>query len=336
MIEPAAKSNIDELLRPFVQATDEAQAQSLLTELVSVHAEPVIKKVINHKLRFSTIVASSDTADVQSEATLNLLSRLQDCKADPQNKAINDLRNYAAVTAYRACYEYLRRKYPERHKLKNRLRYLLRQHEALAIWETAEGRLLCGFTKWQNEPERLTAKSGEWLFSEEARQLALADMLNLVFTRCGAPLEIDELVNLIGERSGISEAHTQAHTSLDGIEQIADSRPNLAEQVSRQQHLQRLWVEICALPVRQRAALLLNLKDGLGRGCIVLFQLTGVANLRQMAAAIEMPIEEFTSLWNDLPMEDAQIASLLNLTRQQVINLRKSARERLARRLKMF
>jgi hypothetical protein len=46
--------------------------------------------------------------------------------------------------------------------------------------------------------------------------------------------------------------------------------------------------------------------------------------------------EEFANLWNELPLEDASIASLLGVTRQQVINLRKSARERLTRRMKGF
>jgi hypothetical protein len=45
---------------------------------------------------------------------------------------------------------------------------------------------------------------------------------------------------------------------------------------------------------------------------------------------------QFAELWPQLPLDDATIAGLLNLTRQQVINLRKSARERLARRLKGF
>jgi len=35
-----------------------------------------------------------------------------------------------------------------------------------------------------------------------------------------------------------------------------------------------------------------------------------------------------------LPLEDAAIAERLGLTRQQVINLRKSARARLARRMR--
>ena len=42
------------------------------------------------------------------------------------------------------------------------------------------------------------------------------------------------------------------------------------------------------------------------------------------------------ALWNDLPLEDTAISGLLGVTRQQVINLRKVARERLVRRIKAF
>jgi hypothetical protein len=83
-------------------------------------------------------------------------------------------------------------------------------------------------------------------------------------------------------------------------------------------------------------ALLLNLREADGRGCLALFPGTGVASLRQIADALEFPAERFAELWPRLPLDDATIAGLLELTRQQVINLRKSARERLARRLKGF
>jgi hypothetical protein len=82
---------------------------------------------------------------------------------------------------------------------------------------------------------------------------------------------------------------------------------------------------------------LLNLKDpGTGAGCITLFPVTGIASVRQIAAALELTAEEFAAIWNELPLEDARIAELLGLTRQQVINARKSGRERLARRLRGF
>ncbi|HEX8116984.1 MAG TPA: hypothetical protein VF521_06915, partial [Pyrinomonadaceae bacterium] len=109
-----------------------------------------------------------------------------------------------------------------------------------------------------------------------------------------------------------------------------------AWRIEKRIFLQRLWEELQQLPPNQRAALLLNLKDAGGFGCITLFPATGVASLRQLADALGMSAEELARLWNELPIEDARIAGLLGLTRQQVINARKSARERLARRLKGF
>jgi hypothetical protein len=82
--------------------------------------------------------------------------------------------------------------------------------------------------------------------------------------------------------------------------------------------------------------LLLNLKDASGRGCITLFPATGIASISQLASALEFNVETFAELWNELPLEDARVAELLKLSRQQVINARKSGRERLARRLKGF
>ena len=58
--------------------------------------------------------------------------------------------------------------------------------------------------------------------------------------------------------------------------------------------------------------------------------------MRQLAAALEINVADFVSIWTELPLEDVRIADLLGLTRQQVINARKSGRERLARRLKGF
>jgi hypothetical protein len=97
-----------------------------------------------------------------------------------------------------------------------------------------------------------------------------------------------------------------------------------------------LWEELQQLPRNQRAALLLNLKDSSGFSSITLFPATGIATLRQLGAALEINAEDFAAVWNELPLEDARIAEMLGLTRQQVINARKSGRERLARRLRGF
>jgi RNA polymerase sigma factor (sigma-70 family) len=115
---------------------------------------------------------------------------------------------------------------------------------------------------------------------------------------------------------------------------LPDPGPGAAVALARQDALRALWVEIQALPPRQSAALLLNLRDRQGRDAVALLPLTGTASLREIARALGMAPEVFAGLWNQLPLDDRAIAGLLGVTRQQVINLRKSARERLARRLK--
>jgi hypothetical protein len=46
-----------------------------------------------------------------------------------------------------------------------------------------------------------------------------------------------------------------------------------------------------------------------------------------------LPLDEFAAMWNRLPLDDLTIAERLGVNRQRVINLRKSARERLTRRM---
>ena len=103
-----------------------------------------------------------------------------------------------------------------------------------------------------------------------------------------------------------------------------DSRPGL---------LKRLWGEVCALPIRQRHALLLNLRDEQRSSALLLLPRIGIASFADIANVLDMTDEELHFIWNDLPMDDLQIARRLGLTRQQVINLRKTARARLIRRM---
>ena len=88
------------------------------------------------------------------------------------------------------------------------------------------------------------------------------------------------------------------------------------------------------LPLRQRIALLLSLRDSEGSSVLYLFPMTGVTSILEIAKSLDIPAEDFADLWSKLPLEDNGIAERLGIARQQVINLRRSARERLARRMK--
>lgn len=118
------------------------------------------------------------------------------------------------------------------------------------------------------------------------------------------------------------------------LARLADPAPDAALALERRTDLSRLWNEIRQLPQRQAAALIFNLRDGHGRNAAALLPLTGTASLRDIARAVGLEPEELAEIWNRLPLEDAAIAAVLQVTRQQVINLRKSARQRLARRMR--
>jgi hypothetical protein len=55
-----------------------------------------------------------------------------------------------------------------------------------------------------------------------------------------------------------------------------------------------------------------------------------------MAAALALSLEEFSGLWEKLPLPDADIAARLGLAASKVVTLRQSARRRLLRRMKAF
>jgi hypothetical protein len=170
---------------------------------------------------------------------------------------------------------------------------------------------------------------------DDIRSARLVNLLEAIFRKVSAPIELEVLVNTVADLQGIKDVPfaPDPYEGEDWAAPSADSRTKFATALEHRSYLQRLWAEIVQLPLSQRTALLLNLKD-MQEGVIMLLPLTGVATIRQIAAALAIPAEEFARLWNELPLDDAAIALRLGLTRQQVINLRKSARARLSRRMR--
>lgn len=164
----------------------------------------------------------------------------------------------------------------------------------------------------------------------------LIELLTVIFNQAGAPVELNELASAAAEILQLREPQTLPADGAERLNTLPGNDADVSLQVEKRIFLQRLWQEIQLLPMNQRSALLLNLRDAEGRGCIALFLVTGVATLRQLAEVLELTAERFAEIWNELPLEDQAIAELLGLTRQQIINARKSGRERLARRLKDF
>lgn len=336
-------AQLDALLKPLLDASDE-QADELLLQLINVHAEPVIKGVIRFKLRLSSSTQRADADDIYQEVVLQLLALLQKFRKLPAENPIADVRGMAAVIAHRACARWLRRQFPERHALRNRLHYLVTRQRGFALWQDAKGQLVTGFAEWQAEKLATRAKpEGEAFLAQihspkSSKPQELAGTIAAIFDHARGPIEFDDLLSLVASLLGVSDQPIESLAEdEDAVASVAISaEPDPAWRIEKRMFLQRLWEELQQLPRNQRAALLLNLKEANGVGCITLFPVTGIAALRELANALELSAESFAELWNELPLEDATIAELLGLTRQQVINARKSGRERLTRRLKGF
>ncbi len=339
---------IDRMLTPLLMPVGEEEANELLSQVITLEAEPVIRGVIRYKLHFNPGHSGqqAEADDLRQEAISQLLIELQKFRRSPKTHPINDVRGLAATITYRLCARWMRRQIPERHALRNRIQYLLTRQAGFALWPGESKKQMAGFAAWRGRRSPAPASSLRQLPHDEkllgllggGQQAKLNDVLAAIFNQLGVPVEFDELVKTVAALCQIKDPIIE---SVDENQSAVDFIPagrefDVAWQVEKRLFLQRLWEEVRQLPLNQRAALLLNLKDAAGGGCIALFPATGVVTFRQLAEALELSAEKFAEIWNDLPLEDARIAELLQLTRQQVINARKSARERLARRLKGF
>jgi hypothetical protein len=348
---------MDELLEPFLNAPSGPDSDRLLADLLSEHADAIICGIIRVKLHAfgaaDNRTQGQDAQDIHSDVVAQLIVRLSALKSSPGSDAILDFRSYVAAATFNAYYQYLRRRYPLRWRLKNRVRYLLTHRQELAIWEVEGGDYACGLATWRErgmsslagnrQLRELLDDPGQferaWEGKQSIQRAGLDQIVETIFEWIEAPVELDLLVTTVAEIQGIADRPEAPATVDDGDtapeEQLADPRESVADEIEKRSCLKRLWSEITELPLKQRIALLLNLRD-LQEGVIALLPVTGVATFRQIAEAVAMSAEEFAGLWNDLPLEDAAIAERLGMTRQQVINLRKSARARLARRIKVF
>jgi hypothetical protein len=348
--------DVDALLLPFLCAKGEAESDELLTQLICEQVEPVITRIIKNKLRVPLTETqgsgrNQDALELAGDLRATVLSELRRLKDGSSAKAITNLQHYVAIKAYSACADYFREQNPQRWRLKNSLRHHLRQNPAFALWESEGHRWLCGLSAWQDAaqiPEPLTNQSQQLLENPRLFLLAAlpdidvqllppAELLIAIFERAGSPVEFDRLVSIAAEVWGVKdqpvESFDDENSHLHGS--LVDTSLRVDAALEQRLYLERLWIEVCALPRLQRAALLLNLRDAVGGSVIAFIPYLKIASRQELAEILSMSDEQFSGIWNDLPLDDATIAEILGVTRQQVINLRKTARERLARRLRL-
>jgi hypothetical protein len=321
-------SNADDLLAVYLAETSDPVAERILHTLISEIAARYVLMVVSSNLRGPH---QGESADAAQEVLLDLTSRLRRLREGQtehrktDEPGIRNLRAYMASAARRAAGFVLRRANPERYRLRNRIRYCLKTGSKFTLAEDGLGRRLAALEQSSGPMDEgrlalLPVPAG-------AASMPLPVLIEMVLTALDAPVLLDQLTDYIGAALG-GFARQEEFESAAAI-----PVSNLADQMDQRAWLAHLWTEIVELPRNQRMALLLNLRDHLGDSALRFLPAMGIASIRQISVALEMPPETLAALWRQLPIDDLQVAGLLSLTRQQVVNLRKSARDRLLRRM---
>ncbi len=309
------------LQRAWFQACSEREARLLLDQLFAEYLRPWCAQATRRTLRIYSSRGSDQAPDVEADVMLQITSRLMALRAAGE-PPIDDLRAYVGAAVYNACFMRLRARCPERVRLQNRIRYLLRHDMRFALWQGSDGELVAGLAAMRGSSGHGTPAAVAFAPRDTA------DLIAKVLGETGEPVLFSELVGCAAEALNLAEALPVA-----APEGPAGKDVPVLTSLMEQEHLRGVWAEMESLPANQRSAVLLNLRDAGGNGVIELIPALGIASFDALAQAIGITGEELAELWNELPLEDARIAARLGLTRQQVVNLRKSARERLGRRL---
>ena len=271
------QESANELLAHFLSA-EESTAHVCLEQLLSQHAEPVIRKITRLKLRTHSSGGSElqDEEDIRSDVILQLLGSLRELR----NRASASIQNFTAYVAgitYNSCNKFLRFKYPARWRLKNRLRYLLNSRPGFALWEDAHKDWVCGLSSWStgtgahDSTHETPLNLDNFLQSlpqgKSISQMKPEEVVHALLCWRQRPLPLEELVKAtaelwdIHEQRAITVQSSQEDEGANICDLLPDPSVDIFSQVERRLFLERVWKEICELPLRQRTALLLNLRD---------------------------------------------------------------------------
>jgi RNA polymerase sigma factor (sigma-70 family) len=327
---------MDPVLEPFLNALPESAAEHDALRALIDQVTPAVEGVIRGR---AGAAVATERDELFSEAILQLIRRLQEIKAELPRHPIANFNGYAAVTTFNVVHAHLRRLHPERHRLRNRIRHVVRKSARFALWQSPSGQFACGLAAWAGTVAGECSEADldripplwppvfvSW--NDDIGRPQIIRVLDHVFEHARKPVELERLVEKIAELFRLQVSPSPAARS-ERIDETASAESSLVYRSA----LLEVWREIALLPPRQRVALLLGLRDENGSAITSLLVLLRMATFDELAAAVELPPEELATIWDQLPLPDMVIAERLDLTRQQVINLRKSARDRLGRRL---
>jgi DNA-directed RNA polymerase specialized sigma24 family protein len=333
----------DPLLHPFLRAPDEESAKAALDGLLQIEAMPIIKKVINQRLGAGIALRNSqsiderdlDAEDLRQQTLMALTAHLWQVYAAPDKSRIGAFRAYVAGASFNTWRGAVRDETPVWTRLSFRLAYLCREsagQTGFTKWQDARHGSLVGFKPWRKKRQapvlRFALLEQNSIEELPASDTPLPEIAAWALQQAGGPLPWNDFVTAIAFILQVKD------------ERISIDRRNLESLLTTQQpakepggeslnrdRLRSIWEQIQRLDRKERAVLLLKAEDLLD------FELSQVATLQDLSASLGISLPQILALLPSLPLDDHQIARLLGVRRQTVVNLRSQARFTLRRRL---
>lgn len=318
----------------FASKPDNPESSSDLAKALEEDVQPIIERTLRTKLHVTLRAddcskLNQDALEIAGNVRLQIITALKR-NGSNGNSDIKNLRGYTHSVTLNCFRQYLRERFPVRRQLKSKLRYLLSHHPQFVLWGM-EGSWVCAL---RSGPRTRSPHGADDLLGMIANPAGGLDrpekiirLVELIFEIAEGYLEFEDLVELVSAFQGLPE---RIEVDVDSITEPA-GEDHVLDGLEMREALRFVWDEICKMPRKHRIAVLMNLRDRNGGGAIGYFPLLRIASIRTIASALGFDEEEFARIWNELPWDDLRIAEFLGITRQQVINLRQSARSRLGR-----
>jgi RNA polymerase sigma factor (sigma-70 family) len=341
------RGTIDEELLPYLNSVNEANSSEHLQRLLE-KARPIVYRIarsmrvgVGHRHAATEFNAQ----DIFNDVCVRLLQSLRALRQNPRRHPVSNFAGLVATTTSTVFSDLLRGKDRHRRNLYEKIRSLIAGSPALETWKDNEGHLVCGYARWRTGSSSIVVKAGRPQlqlpfrsddFAGEPKRNT-AELVLLVLDNLGRPVKLAELVDLVNMAAEGVQVQTVSIDDTHYVQAspLATFQPDVIAGLDNQRLLNRLFAEIQNLRVEQRKSLLLNMSDSYGYG-IEWFLFTHIATEEHLASLLEISIEQFRQLLNELPMSDAKIARELGVSQTKVMNIRRAVRERLERHRKAF
>jgi RNA polymerase sigma factor (sigma-70 family) len=307
----------------------------LLMEQVAMTVRAALRRKSGLSLADDDLRAGNiDALDICQDTLVRVWERVG-AAASGSDADVADLKAYATTVAHNLWSDYLRRKYPRRTSLKNRLRYFFSHASGYALWDGPDHSLECGRAAWRYgtsrvDPGRLQKVSTDLSWApaqaKPMERFSAADwsrFLDAFLGRAGGPVQLDDLVSITASVLEIREDRMQStdtdETGERALRELPDGAVRTPEaDAELRGSIGRLWTAVKALRPDYRCVYLLNIPGpGKSRGDIEVFVDSGVARVTEIGQLLGLTEDQYAIAWDALPLSADEWRDIERLRTQE-------------------